>query len=168
MNTVDLSSIAAVNNQTSVLFRLFAWGASSGAGTWRIDNVRIDGTVPTAIDLVSFTARPRKAAIVLRWETATEIDNLGFNLYRAESPEGERTRLNASLIPSQAPGSPVGAVYTWRDTSVQPGVTYYYWLEDVDLHGHATLHGPVSATMKPRQQPGPATNPAPGLVPERP
>jgi hypothetical protein len=115
--------------------------------------LNVGQTNPTAIDLLSFTATPHKAAIVLRWETATEIDNLGFHLYRAKAPEGERTRLNASLIPSQNPGSPVGAVYTWRDRSAQPGVTYYYWLEDVDLHGQGTLHGPVSATMKPRLLP---------------
>jgi glycosidase len=111
--------------------------------------------IPTAIDLVSFTASPRQAAIVLRWETATEIDNLGFNLYRAEALEGERTRLNASFIPSQAPGSPAGAVYTWRDRNAQPGVTYYYWLEDVDLHGATSLHGPVPAKIKLHPRPAP-------------
>ncbi len=28
-----------------------------------------------------------------------------------------------------------------------PGSTYYYWIEDVDLNGVVTRHGPVSATF---------------------
>ena len=111
---------------------------------------------PTAVTLVSFTARPRRDSILLRWETATELDNLGFHLYRAESPEGARTRLNADLIPSRNPGSPAGAVYTWRDRGAQPGVTYYYWLADVDVRGTTTLHGPETARVQPRLKPAPA------------
>ena len=96
---------------------------------------------PTAVELVSFSATPRRNGIRLDWATATELDNVGFNLYRAESLEGERLRLNPSLIPAQAPGSPVGAEYTWLDATAQPGITYYYWLEDVDLYGRTTSTG---------------------------
>jgi hypothetical protein len=40
------------------------------------------------------------------------------------------------------------------DENIRPGqvvadVTYYYWLEVVDIHGRATRHGPVSATVPP-------------------
>jgi 5,10-methenyltetrahydromethanopterin hydrogenase len=31
------------------------------------------------------------------------------------------------------------------DSQVDPGQTYWYWLEDIALSGAATLHGPVSA-----------------------
>ena len=30
-----------------------------------------------------------------------------------------------------------------------PGITYYYWLEDVNLAGEGTLHGPVTARIEP-------------------
>ncbi|HSN78566.1 MAG TPA: hypothetical protein VL334_26145, partial [Anaerolineae bacterium] len=30
---------------------------------------------------------------------------------------------------------------------VEPGQTYWYWLEDLDLGGTATLHGPISVTL---------------------
>jgi hypothetical protein len=99
---------------------------------------------PTAVELLSFAARPRDSAIVVRWETASEIDNAGFNLYRATSLEGEKTRLNGNLIPSKVPpGSTLGAVYGWLDRQIVGGTVYYYWLEDVDIYGRATLHGPV-------------------------
>jgi hypothetical protein len=101
---------------------------------------------PTAVELLSFTARPDRLAIRVRWETASEIDNAGFNLYRATALEGEKVRLNADLIPSKVPpGNPIGATYDWLDTQVVAGTIYYYWLEDVDIYGRATLHGPVKA-----------------------
>jgi len=106
---------------------------------------------PTAVDLVSFEAKAKKNAVVLTWETASELDNLGFNLYRAESADGPYTQLNASLIPSLVPpGSPVGAVYTYRDRTAQPGIKYFYKLESVDIYGNSTFHGPVDAMIRPR------------------
>ena len=121
---------------------------------FRITNV---GQIsPDAVRLVSFTATPLIDGIRLDWETATEIDNLGFNLYRATSPNAEPVRLNGTLIPSQAPGSPFGAHYTWLDQVVRRGVTYYYWLEDVDIHGFTTRHGPVMGMVK-SQFPQPVT-----------
>jgi hypothetical protein len=103
---------------------------------------------PTAVRVVSFIAKAGPDQITVRWETATEVDNLGFDLYRSQMVAGPWVRLNEDLIPSRAPGSPVGAVYTWPDDDVQPGVTYYYKLEDVDIYGQRTAHGPVSATLR--------------------
>jgi hypothetical protein len=106
---------------------------------------------PTAVDLLSFTATGEKKAIVLNWETATELDNVGFNLYRATAVDGERTKLNETLIPTLLPpGSPYGALYEYvdDDKALKKGkVTYHYWLEDVDIYGGAGLHGPVSARL---------------------
>ena len=110
-----------------------------------LDVLTVTATEPMAVKLVSFTAAPLCHAALLEWETATEIDNLGFNLYRSQSVGGPRSQLNQDLIPGQAPGSPLGAVYTWLDEEVETGITYYYWLEDVDVYGIATQHGPVSA-----------------------
>jgi hypothetical protein len=99
------------------------------------------------VELASFAAVAQDGVIVLTWETATELDLLGFHLYRAESPDGPQARLNEALIPGQAPGSPGGGVYEFVDGAVVPGVTYWYWLEDVGAHGRATRHGPVSALL---------------------
>jgi hypothetical protein len=106
------------------------------------------GEEPTAITLVSFTAQANSDSVALTWETGTEIDNAGFNLYRASAPDGPYTRINGALIAAE--GDPVaGARYSFLDEDLAPG-TYTYKLEDVDLNGVATLHGPVSATVMPR------------------
>jgi hypothetical protein len=115
---------------------------SLSAGYW------YPGFGPTAVLLVSFDAAPSGAAILVTWESSQEIENLGFNLYRAESEAGPMARLNDELIPSGVPpGSPFGTVYEWLDEDgLVPGQVYYYWLEDVDIYGRTTLHGPVQAT----------------------
>ncbi len=71
---------------------------------------------------------------------------MGFNLYRAGSQEGQLVKINPYLIASQNPGGMAGAAYSFLDESAAPGVTYFYWLEDVDAAGAAARHGPVVAT----------------------
>ena len=82
----------------------------------------------------------------MTWETVSEIDNAGFNLYRSVSSAGPG-ELQA-FVPSAAPGSSQGAAYEWTDLDVQPGVTTFYWLEAIDLNGQATLLGSVSAMVQ--------------------
>jgi len=116
------------------------------------------GEEPTAITLVSFTAEAGVSSVTLAWETGTEVDNAGFNLYRATAAEGTYTKVNAALIAAE--GDPVsGASYSFLDEGLAPG-TYYYKLEDVDLNGVVTKHGPVSGTVMPPLR-RPAYRPAP-------
>jgi len=109
----------------------------------------ITDAVPNAVDLLSFTAEGLEDEIVLSWETGNEIDNIGFNLYRSISLIGERELVNEQMIPSNvAPGSPFGAQYEFVDDTVTEYRTYFYWLEDIDMYGETTLHGPVGASLK--------------------
>jgi hypothetical protein len=127
----------------------------TGLGDKVTDNVDYDPWAtctppcqPTAITLASFTAKAGAGAVALSWETSTEIDNAGFNLYRATATDGPYTKVNAALIAAE--GDPVsGTSYTYLDQRLLPG-TYYYKLEDVNLSGMVTTHGPVSATILPR------------------
>jgi len=103
-----------------------------------------EGITPTVIELTSFTATVSDRSVILKWTTASEINNAGFNLYRAESADGNYAKINPSLIPAK--GSPTsGATYQFIDEGVKNRTTYYYKLEDIDLNGKITMHGPVSA-----------------------
>jgi hypothetical protein len=105
-------------------------------------------TVPaTIIKLSSFAAIPKSGKIILEWTTESEIDNVGFNLYRSETENGQYTKTNASLIPAQGSASQ-GVSYEFVDKDVKNRKTYYYKLEDIDLNGISTMHGPVSATPR--------------------
>jgi len=100
----------------------------------------------TAITLAAFEVEANNGRATIAWETGTEIDNAGFNLYRATAPEGPWLKINSSLI--LAEGNPVtGAEYSFVD---RPGRgTFYYQLEDVDDNGVPTLHEPVMANLGP-------------------
>lgn len=128
----------------------FGAGTSSGGtttltgGFWNAAN---GGTL--AVTLANFSAAQQGDAVLVTWETASELDNLGFNLHRGVDPAGPDRQINAALIPSQSPGSSGGYAYTWEDRAdLLPGATYFYWLEDVDISGATTMHGPVSVTMQ--------------------
>jgi uncharacterized repeat protein (TIGR01451 family) len=111
-------------------------------------------TAPTRITLQSFSAhsgtdKNGASRVVLTWKTGGEAHNLGFNLYREQN--GNRVRINASLIAgsallmSGAQPKHAGRSYAWIDDSA--GVAGdSYWLEDVDVNGTRTLHGPVSVS----------------------
>ena len=110
-------------------------------------NVTYDYSPMTAITLASFDAKSGNGKVTLIWGTATEIDNAGFNIYRAESENGEYVQINESMIPAQG-SSTQGALYQIVDEGLQNRKTYYYKLEDIDLNGTTTMHGPKSATPK--------------------
>ena len=111
----------------------------------------IDGTceegATTAIELSSFTASAAGSSIMLKWETESEANNAGFNIYRAESENGEYIKINSELIPAKG-SSTRGAIYQFVDKEVRNGKTYYYRLEDLDLNGTSTSHGSISATPR--------------------
>jgi hypothetical protein len=101
----------------------------------------------TVITLNSFTATAGNRSITINWETATETNNVGFNILRAESKDGNYAKINSDII--EAKGSPTqGASYKIIDTNVKNRKTYYYQLEDIDLDGSSTINGPISATPR--------------------
>ena len=122
--------------------RAFTQSGGAGLGT---QSVTINFTVtntPLAVAMASFDAASQGDHVAVSWETVSEIDNTGFNLYRGISPAAPDEML--AFVPSAAPGSQQGASYSFDDNGVQAGVTYWYWLEALDLAGTSSLHGPVS------------------------
>lgn len=101
--------------------------------------------VPTAVELVTFTARGRDGSVELAWETGSELNNLGFHLYRATAAGGPYERVTESLIPGLG-SSPAGARYRYLDVDLTNGATYFYELEDVETTGGSERHGPVGAS----------------------
>ena len=101
---------------------------------------------PTAITLSSFDAKPGNHSVTLIWVTETEIDNAGFNIYRAGA-DGVFVKINAEMIPAQGTAAS-GETYQFVDSGAQNRQTYSYKLEDVDLNGTATQYGPKTATPR--------------------
>lgn len=102
---------------------------------------------PTAVTLATFGATASDGRVYLDWETSSEVNIVGFNLYRAETVDGEQILVNDSLILSQPAGGAAGALYQYEDMAIQPGSSYWYWLETVDVQDGRTLHGPASVQV---------------------
>lgn len=100
-----------------------------------------------AAELDYFRAVPQRGSVRVEWATNTEVNNLGFNIYRSQGNGAistAATRINSALIPSQAQGSSEGAAYMYKDGSVVAGQTYQYWLETVAANGTTHRYGPVT------------------------
>ena len=111
------------------------------------DNQVSIGASTTAVRLSKFgVLEVVPAQVTLDWKTASEINTAGFNVYRSESVDGPYVRINSQLIPAST-DSLVGGKYEYQDTTVSPGKTYYYQLEDVEYNGASTRHPAVSVTV---------------------
>ena len=98
------------------------------------------GFIPLATTLPvtfkSFTATRNRSNVLLKWETATELNNSGFMLQRNTGNGWE----DIVFVPSKAlNGNSEGILtYTYTDINTTKGVTQYR-LEQVDLDGKAKL-----------------------------
>jgi hypothetical protein len=99
---------------------------------------------PTAVTLSAFTAAWNGDDVVVMWETAMEIDTVGFSVWRSEARDSGYVRVNDTLIPSASPGGVWGSAYSYTDSGVTPGTTYYYKLEELEVGGARNWYGPVS------------------------
>lgn len=92
----------------------------------------------TLVSLASFELVPDNAGVKLQWVTGAEVNNAGFNIYRAASPAGPFEHINDQLI--AALGNGTGASYEYLDTGGR--ISDFYRLEDVDADGTKTFHLP--------------------------
>lgn len=99
--------------------------------------VKFGNTVTaTSSALNTFSAKAKKSQTVLSWQTGTELDVTGFNLWR-KGARGDWKKLNRALIPATHPGNIQGGEYKYTDKSVKQGKTYFYKLELIN--GNTTL-----------------------------
>ncbi|HSN75970.1 MAG TPA: hypothetical protein VL334_12920, partial [Anaerolineae bacterium] len=80
-------------------------------------DIGADEFAPLAVTLASFTAQGGADRVLVAWETVSELDNAGFNLYRSAGATGTLTLVASA--PSQAPGSAQGFAYSFEDLDVQ-------------------------------------------------
>lgn len=102
---------------------------------------------PSAISLLSFTAERQSDGMLLRWETGTELNTAGFQIYRSAGSRADAVRVSDQLIPAHG-ASGGGAVYSWLDSGAESGVAYSYWLVEIEIGG-ARHEYPLDGPAKP-------------------
>ena len=103
-----------------------------------VDAVDFESEV-VAVTLASFSAARSHQGVVLHWHTGSQVNELGFNVYRQQG--GRRVRVNRRLLPTIGNGA--GASYSFTDHRAPRHRALRYWLQDVDVAGTRTWHGPV-------------------------
>lgn len=116
-------------------------GVSVGsiAGGWTLEIA----TMPTAVTVLSFSARAAAGRVDLSWRTASETGIAGFNIFR-RGPAGT-LKVNRGLI--EAVGI-FGGAYRLVDRTASAGVTYTYRLQIVQRDGTRGWYGAIRATAR--------------------
>ncbi len=131
----------------------FTWGGPYAQTPGQVNS---DGNTDQAlpVTLTSFTAHYRDAAVLIQWETAAEINNLGFILERRLSHQPEfhvlaSYRTHPELQGAGSSNQP--HQYRFRDVSIQPGNTYIYRLAAVDYQGSREYLDTITVTIPPQE-----------------
>ncbi|MEJ7589373.1 MAG: T9SS type A sorting domain-containing protein, partial [Ferruginibacter sp.] len=97
------------------------------------------------VNFISFHATPHQKSIELVWQTAQEINNRGFIVERSLDGTGF---VQVGWVNGHGTSSST-ATWNFTDNYVQPGITYYYRLRQVDFD-NKHLFSPVrDARLKP-------------------
>jgi uncharacterized repeat protein (TIGR01451 family) len=126
--------------EQDVLFNTAEVFSRSGSRTVHL-LTRVINPKVIPVTLLFFKAEDVPGRVKLKWKTGSEFENLGFNLYRSASEAGLRTQLNTQLVPGSA--SVDGQAYRFYDETARPGVTYYYWLEELSWNFRSRVYGPA-------------------------
>ncbi len=103
------------------------------------------GDITLPVELSAFSAAPQTGAIKLSWVTASEQNNLGFNIYRCKDGKDYK-KINGELIRGAGTTSE-RQNYSFVDKRIQESGVFYYKLEQKDINGAAEWHGPISVRM---------------------
>lgn len=131
-NNIALDGMEAtswVRAADMVLFINAYYGHKTDIGT---PGYRAGGPAP--VMLSHLRADWTDAGVIIKWTTASELNNAGFNILRSQTRKGAFVKVNPTLILGAGTTSEQNT-YTWRDTTAQPNVAYYYRIEDVSLDG---------------------------------
>lgn len=122
----------------------YIYGVPGGMGTWTCHNSNgiIEATL--SVEISSITAILNGTSVLICWTTESEIENVGFNIYRSTDMSNHPNRINTSVI-TGCGNSSSSIEYKYIDDDIEPGRQYYYMIESLDSHGNTTKYETVQA-----------------------
>jgi hypothetical protein len=123
------------------IFGIFQNGSGATAG-FEFDNFFFDPNSESAlpVELSSYWARTSGQSVTIKWTTASEVENAGFEIFRAPKGNGEFQKVASYVSNGDLAGlgtSSAGRNYSYIDNGfdLRPGTSYLYQLVSVDLDG---------------------------------
>jgi len=86
------------------------------------------------VELSSFLVEIENGMVVLKWTTESEINTLGYNIYRGLPEDENFEKVNNEMIKALGTTT-TKQLYTYEDTRIEADQTYFYKLEMVDTDG---------------------------------
>ncbi len=115
-------------HRASIEYPAFTVIGVAGAGTHWTQEFGIASSSALAVEFRSFTAGRVSSGVRVAWRTASEVDTLGFNVYREVN--GRRVRVNRRLIAAKGRSS-----YSLLDRRASKTKSFRYWIQVVDMDG---------------------------------
>ncbi len=78
----------------------------------------------------------------LKWTTASEVDNFGFDIYRSDSEDGPFERMTEDPLPG-AGTTDEPQHYLWEDHDIERGKDYFYYIESISMSGVRERFSPI-------------------------
>lgn len=78
----------------------------------------------------------------IRWATASELDNFGYDVYRGDQVEGPFKRITQLPLPGHGT-TDLPHHYEFLDDRIEAGRAYYYYVESISLDGTRERFTPI-------------------------
>jgi hypothetical protein len=117
-----------------------------------IDEVKLSNTEsPLPITLSSFTAIYQNDSVILTWITESEINNLGFNIYKKTLIDNKFYLLSSYKHNQSLRGrgnSSIRQIYQYSDKNIHSNIEYQYKLIQMDYNGISTEYETISIYLQ--------------------
>ena len=87
-------------------------------------------------------ASPKALSNTIKWSTASEVENFGYDVFRGDKEEGPFTKLNSRII-AGAGTVDEPRFYQYVDETIEVGREYWYFVESVSMAGVREKFTPV-------------------------
>jgi len=78
----------------------------------------------------------------IKWATASELNNFGFDVFRGEQEDGAFEKINEHTI-AGAGNSDTPSRYEYTDAAIEPGKVYWYYVESISMSGQREKFTPT-------------------------
>lgn len=115
---------------------------------WEIGNFADQFNTPVPVELTSFAAAVVDNSVLLNWESATEINNLGYEIERKVTNNEEWKKIG--FIDGKGTSSETNK-YSFNDKNLVGGTIFQYRLKQIDNDGSFKYYDPVEVHFTPTE-----------------
>lgn len=137
------------SNYDAVEVEIHGWSAGNCNGqgsSLALDEIAVSHPDPLPVELVSFSSQTAGKAVILKWKTATEINNYGFEIERSLN---NKTWKNIGFVEGQGTSNAVTEYAFTDQNAASLGNKLYYRLKQIDRDGSYDYSPTILANFAP-------------------